>query len=227
MLRSMVFEDSQYSRFVNIVKEVYTGTDVEVYGSSGGLLLFNKSKDVYNERKGIVFSYIDFVPNNKDTVESYITFCNNLIEFQLCDRIALIPIPCAEYQILKVYDEITMGNDSIFKYSGNNTYEVFLKGVSNRVDCFKKKNIAGCKFYTTDCIAKEHRHATLLDKKIRIVETLPVYMACSTPLRDISSSLINGIYNAINTCILISDMIGADTKYCREVLNMNPLLRIK
>lgn len=227
MLRYMLFEDSPNSMFVNIVKHVYNGTDIIVNGASGGPLLFEKAYSYLMSTNDIVFAYLDFVPNNIATIGLYENICRSIITTNLYDRLALIPIPCAEFYMLKLYDEIAHMGGSVLVWDGINTYEQSCKNTVKNIECFKKKSTTGCRFWVHDCSLPNHDKVSLDQKKFRLVSLLPAYIGVQTKYGLLSSNLNVGLRETIDTCLFISDCIGANTNYCREVLNMNPLLNLE
>ena len=142
----MLFEDNPNAKYIKALRSVYAGTDVLVDGSSSSTYLYDMAISKLDAGASYVYVYKDYVPNNSSSVDEYRMFCDKLIEKKTYDRIALIPIPCAEYFVLKLYEEIS--HSVIIKNSlvADISLEKQMKSMYMDIDCLYRKKKYGCRF---------------------------------------------------------------------------------
>lgn len=179
----MIFEDSNESTLVNLIRDYYNGI-VTVIGAHGS----GKVRDVYNkqEKGQYALIYIDVVPDNYETIRTY----NKLKkEFRDNNKVLIIPIVCSEYILLRSftkYDMSVWDTISLEDYSsvGSNirTAEQFYKGYIKQLGiCIIPDNhstIDTGKYYRKDCDCEcnitDINKLALCDKRRYLVYKLPL-----------------------------------------------------
>lgn len=225
MVKVMLFEDNKSSKLITALSKLYEGTDVIVTGSSSAGYLSTYAIDLLNDGANAIYMYKDFVANNNNSVSEYKSMCRLIVNRGLQDKIALIPIPCAEYYSLKAYEEIS--KNSIIILNDTISYETQMKDIVKTIPCFWRKRSKGCRFWQDNCTDENHLSVSLEDKYKMILMQLPIFIAGINDYRIHKVSLANRLKFANSICLNLADIVKADVNYCREVLNMNPLLNLE
>lgn len=204
----ILFEDNENTPSSKLLKESVVGEFFEF--SKGNINLENKARKLLKSTDDVIVIMCDVVVDNIDTITKYNTLKHT---FRGNERIAILPIVCIEYYILKMFDRLDLLDGVKLYYSkslitfnwhsivdnvvpGKDSIEKFYKSMCDNLKnmCLRnrfeeKKSYIGS-FYIEECMCKtghcrKNLSLTTDDKAFILISCLPLF----PPL----AILINGI----------------------------------
>lgn len=192
----MIFEDSDRSGFVSMIRAYYLNSGIHVLGANGNGNIIN----VYNRNRnlGKTLIYLDVIPNNAKTISLY----NNLKKyFRNNDSVLVIPIVCSEELILRSFTSYRTDVWSDIINSNFSSVEKYYKDVIVKIaKCLDESSDYECNYYTHDCKC-DCSVNSVIKKTYNIKQAMLVF---NLPLRLVRADDIDAIPISIGCDILKS-----------------------
>lgn len=227
----LMFEDNKNSVISKFLCSVYDcsfdGFCKQVIFLNGNTGLRNKIDMLCKEDESYII-YIDVVPDNFKSIRAYI----DLEEYcKLRSNICVIPIPCIEYYIIKVYGDkkvneiVQIFNDRYVKETELVTK--ILRGKYKSFEKYCKKVLDHCllpcqkkdgRFYIEDCICGKQLFdiecisKTIVEKASAVITELPVFVYSDKIQAVTQSVTYNDLIDIKNQCIQLYYSIAKDFK---------------